>query len=173
MSAPEARCASAMTAFDGYLPVPTTRRERKVRPAMMSGSEVIYSLRGLVPGCWLLAAGSWSSAAADESHDFDLVALADHRVVVPLTLDDDDVVFDRDDAGIDVERASSALMRDRAGDFERLAVQSYGQSLLQTRSSPPSRCARRLATRHYSAGRRPTQSELAPSTLCVNTRCRR
>ena len=39
MSAPEATCASAMTACDGYLPVPTTSREPNVRPAMMRGSE--------------------------------------------------------------------------------------------------------------------------------------
>ncbi len=35
MSAPEASCACTMTAFDEYFPVPTIKRDAKVRPAMM------------------------------------------------------------------------------------------------------------------------------------------
>ena len=31
ISVPDAACASAITACDGYLPVPTIRRDRKVR----------------------------------------------------------------------------------------------------------------------------------------------
>ena len=34
MSAPDASCAACMIACDGYLPVPTIRREEKVRPAI-------------------------------------------------------------------------------------------------------------------------------------------
>ncbi len=40
MSAPEASCACAMTACEGYFPVPTMRREVNVRPAMTNGVSV-------------------------------------------------------------------------------------------------------------------------------------
>ena len=119
-----------MTACDGYLPVPTTRREPNVRPAMTRGSEFIKG-SGLVQGSGYGQQAPGSLSAADEPHDFDLVALADHRGVVLLTFDDHDVVLDRDDAGIDLELGEQRADGDRAGDLERLAVQSYRQSLLQ------------------------------------------
>jgi hypothetical protein len=43
-SAPEASWQATMTVFDGYFPVPTNRRERKVRPEMTSGSGWVMSL---------------------------------------------------------------------------------------------------------------------------------
>ena len=55
---------------------------------------------------------------------------ADATVVffgIRLTLDDDDVVFDRDDTGIDVECGEQRADGDRAGDLVRLAVQTYRQ----------------------------------------------
>ena len=46
ISAPEAMWASAMIVCEGYLPVPTTRRDPNVRPAMTRGSEVIKKAQG-------------------------------------------------------------------------------------------------------------------------------
>ena len=130
MSAPDASCASAMTACDGYLPVPTIRRDRNVRPAMTRGSEIIGSgLRaqgfGVQPPPTNLTISTSSPSLIE-------------RVLVMLALDDDDVVLDRDDAGIDVQRGEQRADRDGAGDIERLAVQLYRQSLLHTGARPNS-----------------------------------
>ena len=46
MSAPEASWAWAMTMFDGYLPVPTMRRDRNVRPAMTNGESIMDEVGG-------------------------------------------------------------------------------------------------------------------------------
>src|SRR4051794_38226418 len=111
-----------MTVFDGYLPVPTTSRERNVRPAITRGSEVIFQglgLRAYGSG----HRGSMILAAADKPDNFNLVAIIDDRVVVLLTLHNHDVVLDRDDAGIDVERGEQGTDGDRPGDVERFAVQ--------------------------------------------------
>jgi hypothetical protein len=48
-----------------------------------------------------------------------------------MFLDHDDVMFDSDDAGVDLELGEQVTDRDGAGDLERLAIQSYRQSLLQ------------------------------------------
>jgi len=40
ISAPDAACACAITACDGYLPVPTIRRDLNVRPAIVNGMSV-------------------------------------------------------------------------------------------------------------------------------------
>src|SRR5688572_5042021 len=86
MSAPDAACACAMTLFDGYLPVPTIKRERKVRPAMTNGVSVMVSL-----------------AAADEVDDLHGVAIVQDDVGERAAFQDLEVVLDRHAAGIDVE----------------------------------------------------------------------
>ncbi len=48
-----------------------------------------------------------------------------------MLLDHHDVMFDRDDAGIDLEISEQGADRDGPGDLKRLAIQSYRQSLLQ------------------------------------------
>ena len=45
MSAPDASCACAITACDGYLPVPTMSRDENVRPAMVKGVSVMSNPR--------------------------------------------------------------------------------------------------------------------------------
>src|SRR5262245_41439566 len=44
ISVPDASCAAFITACDGYLPAPTTRREWNVRPAMTSGAVIRLQL---------------------------------------------------------------------------------------------------------------------------------
>src|SRR5579864_256421 len=55
ISAPLASSARAVSWNDLYFPVPTMRRERKERPAMINESdmEILYDLRGQAPrsGC--------------------------------------------------------------------------------------------------------------------------
>src|SRR4051812_9534638 len=97
MSAPEAACAWAITAWDEYLPVPTMRREANVRPAMTNGSLVGPVCMGAFTG------EAWRSAAADEVHDLDLVALVDDGRVVGDLLDDELVALDGDAASVDRE----------------------------------------------------------------------
>src|SRR5947207_287056 len=55
ISAPEASCACTITALEGYLPVPTMRRDVKVRPARTKASIAL--------------------ASTHEVHDLDLVAV--------------------------------------------------------------------------------------------------
>jgi hypothetical protein len=102
----------------------------------------------------LMAQGLWLSASAPthESHDFNLVAVIDNRVVVVLSFHDHHVVLDGDDTGIDVERGEQRADRHRCGDVERLAVQSYGQSLL-----------------HFPFSLFPCYSHTAPSPNSCNT----
>src|SRR5687767_3497652 len=127
MSAPEARCASAITACDGYLPVPTMSRDEKVRPAMTRGSDTIWASvtanyqlpttnyelptfkfpkRADHGRPWKLAVGSWKlthfdcSSTTHEPHDLHFISLSDHRRRVAVAFDDRQIVFDRDDAGI-------------------------------------------------------------------------
>ena len=40
ISAPDAACACAITACDGYFPVPTISREVNVRPAITNGVSI-------------------------------------------------------------------------------------------------------------------------------------
>ena len=63
MSAPDAACACAITACDGYLPLPTINRDLNVRPAMTKRCS---------QSCRL--------PAADEVHDLDAIALLDQRL---------------------------------------------------------------------------------------------
>src|ERR1051325_3427552 len=85
MSAPEASCAFTMTDGDEYFPVPTISREANVLPAIVK----LESMNLL--------------STADEVDDLHLIALAHQRVVECRALQDDQVVFDRHPARIDVE----------------------------------------------------------------------
>src|SRR5689334_20637909 len=141
MSAPEAACAWAITAWDGYLPVPTMRREAKVRPAMTNGSlDWLVSMAGRSS---VLARAMARLAAADEVHDLDLVAVADDGRVVGGLLDDELVALDRDPAGVDRELLQQPAHADRLGEVERVAVQADGHDRKST--ATPTSAARRRA----------------------------
>src|SRR4051812_6088804 len=132
MSAPEAACAWAITACDEYLPVPTMRREAKVRPAMTNGSLVIADLhdhrqRGTAPAL----------TAADEVHDLDLVALGDHRRVVGGALDHELVALDGHAPCVDVELRQQRAHAQRLGEIVRVAVQSDGHSRVEPVATGP------------------------------------
>ena len=65
---------------------------------------------------------------ADEANNLDFIPFADRRLIVLVSLDHRHVVLDGDDAGVDVELGEQRADRDGAGDLERLAIQSYGQT---------------------------------------------
>src|SRR5688500_867305 len=83
MSAPDAVCACAITACDGYLPVPTMSRDRKVRQAMMKCVLVMGDLRFAI--CDLRSTvtiyGLRSPlSGAYEVDNLDAIAVVHHRV---------------------------------------------------------------------------------------------
>ena len=96
MSAPDASCAAFMIACDGYLPVPTISRDVKVLPAIRSRSSIAICIR------------IESLPAADEVDDLDFVAFLDDRRIVGRLLDDGEVQFDGDPAGVDLELLPAA-----------------------------------------------------------------
>src|SRR5688572_25953002 len=106
MSAPEASCACRMTAWDGYLPVPTMSRERKVRPAMTNGVSMMLAL-----------------AAADGVDDLHAIALPDHRRLERAAPDDLEVVLDGHAPGVDVEPGEQVQHRHRPLQLVPLAVE--------------------------------------------------
>jgi hypothetical protein len=77
-------------------------------------------------------------SAADKPDNLDFVTFPDDRLIVLLPLDNRHVVFDGDDARVDVQLGEQGTDRDRAGDFERLAVQSYGHKFTSLLESPGS-----------------------------------
>ena len=82
MSAPEAAIDWAITAWDGYLPLPTINLDLNVRPAMTRGVSFIESTV-----CnWL--------PAADEIDDLDAVAFVDERHIEQLPLENREIVLD-------------------------------------------------------------------------------
>ena len=104
ISAPDASCAFTITAGEVYLPVPTMRREENRLSAISS----------MVVGRTLARR---LSAAADEVDDFHLIAVVDECVSERRVLEHDEVVLDRDAAGIDVQPAEQLAHRKRAGGF--------------------------------------------------------
>ena len=115
MSAPDAACAWAMTAFEGYLPVPTIRRDANVRPAMTNGR-----ING--------HAHDWSTLehvlpAADEVHDLDGIAVGDDDVGERVALENGEVVLDGDAPRVDVELRQQVDDRQRLVELESFAVQ--------------------------------------------------
>src|SRR3954463_7247310 len=108
MSAPDARCASAMIALDGYLPVPTIRRERNERPAMTRGSSNMALSYRLPP------------ASARQADHLPSVAVVDRRGFVAGPLDDVEIVFDRDAPRLDLQLGEQRRDRQRTGELERV-----------------------------------------------------
>ena len=101
-----------MIVCDGYLPVPTIRRDRKVLPAITNGSDIELT-------------------TADEVDDFDFVILMDDRRGVCVAFDNDEVVFHRNATRVDTERLEEAAHRHRAGNLVRLTVEANRQIVLQ------------------------------------------
>src|SRR5688572_20057225 len=110
MSAPDAACACAITAWEGYLPVPTMSRDRNVRPAMTKGVSVICHLRHEL-------------TTPDEIDDLDAVALVHERVVEEVPLQDREVVLDSHAPRIDGELRQQVGDRPRLVEFVGLAVE--------------------------------------------------
>ena len=84
ITAPEASCAATITSGEGYLPVPTMRREGNVRPAIVRGVSIgcfdswcAASRPAPVTRAGLEAGAPCSLTAADEVDDFHLVACRD------------------------------------------------------------------------------------------------
>ena len=69
--------------------------------------------------------------SSNKVHDLHLITVPYHDRVVPVTLDDGEVVFDGDATSIDVQSGEQGADADGSGDLVRLAVQAYGQSLPQ------------------------------------------
>src|SRR5688572_31722355 len=120
MSAPDAAIDCAITACDGYFPLPTINLEVNVRPAMTSGVSFIESPRVM----WL--------SAADEVDDLDAVAFVDERHLEHRPLENDEVVLDSHAARINrqprqqvgdrqrpVKRMGFAVERDQQGTWLR------------------------------------------------------
>src|SRR5713226_6983680 len=107
MSAPDASWACTMTAGDEYFPVPTMSREEKVFPAMTR-----------------LSMSSPALSAPDEVDDLHLIAFADLDRFERPALEHHEVVLDRDAPRVDVEPHEQKTDGQRAGDLERIAVQS-------------------------------------------------
>src|SRR5262245_24970619 len=100
-----------MTAWVGYLPVPTTSREVNDRSAMTSESDMeFYSLDRFL-------------STTDKRHDLHLGTLVDECVSVPIALDDDAVAFDGDGARVDFKTRQQRCHGLCRGQLVRIAVQ--------------------------------------------------
>ena len=70
-----------MTACDGYLPVPTIRRDRNVLPAMVNGSEtMVTNYSSLESNRQQVTVPFSVLATPDEVDDLDLVVRLERRV---------------------------------------------------------------------------------------------
>src|ERR1700687_5428951 len=123
MSAPDASCACTMTAGDEYFPVPTMSREEKVFPAMTRLSISITSPALSTPPRAITPAGP-ALSAADEVDDLHLIAFADLDRFERPALEHHEIVLDRDAPRVDLEPRKQKTNGQRAGDLERIAVQS-------------------------------------------------
>ena len=135
------------------MPVPTMRRERKVRPAMTKGSAVM-TLSGT--GRWALGVGrralgvgrpATGCAAAHEIDDLDLVALADRRRVERGAPHDREIVLDGDAPGIDAEVDKQRRDRERAGDLDGFSVEADRQG--RSGAAPAGPAARSRAEERF------------------------
>ncbi len=165
ISVPAASCAARMMACDGYFPVPTIRRELKVRSAMTSESAES------VVGCGLIRVNLnftlrrspptahrppiTGLAAADEVDDLDFVAFIDDDRVERGALENGEIELDGDAPRIDRQVSEQLGHRQRARQLVRLAIQSdpHAISVYTPRSH-----GRPLAGCH-DAGRRPEEFE--------------
>src|ERR1043165_10062601 len=91
MSAPDASCACAITACDEYLPVPTMRRDRNVRFAIVKGVSTM------------------ALSATHEIDDLDAVAVADEGRCEHRAPDDHLIVLDGHAPRIDVQALEQLL----------------------------------------------------------------
>ena len=108
-----------MTACDGYLPVPTIRRDLNVRPAITNGVSIE------IANCQLpTPAYARLYPPTDEVHDLHRVAFANEDVWVGLSFDDVQVVFDGHASRIDVELAPAGRRPTSAVELEAFAVES-------------------------------------------------
>src|SRR5690606_30622285 len=95
ISAPLASVARRVSSRSLYLPVPTSRRERKARPAMISGSW--WSVIAAPASCWGMERmqGRPTSATPDRMNNFDLVASRKLVLSVAAARHDDLIDFQR------------------------------------------------------------------------------
>src|SRR5687768_16147567 len=116
MSAPDAACACAMTACEGYLPVPTMSRDLNVRPAITNGVSII-DISAPGSGFGLRATSS------DEVHDFNPVALVHQRVGEGVAPEDLEIVLDGHAARVDRQPRQQIGDGQRLVDFEGFPVE--------------------------------------------------
>src|SRR3990172_4823524 len=90
-SAPDASMARTMASLDWYLPVPTMRREWRVRSPMTSGVSVNAGAAAM-----FVMLSSGGSTAADKMNQLDAVAFADGRCGEALATHDSPVVLHHD-----------------------------------------------------------------------------
>src|SRR6266550_6100355 len=122
ISAPDASMASIICAFDAYLPVPTMRRERNSRPAITNGCGSVT-----VAGEGKTARSLAISASAYEVDDFECVVLGKWKRREGGTITQNDgVVLDNDDAGIEPERGEKVRQRPTRWDPALRSI--HGQS---------------------------------------------
>src|SRR6185436_1663273 len=129
ISAPDAACACAITAGEGYLPGPTMRRDLNVRPAIVNGLSVNAQLPNFqLPTASRLPLTAYYGdlTATDEVHDLHRVTFADEDVRIRLALDDVQVVFDRHPARIDVELREKRGHGEWTVELEAFAVEGDG-----------------------------------------------
>src|SRR5215210_4272815 len=86
MSAPEASMARLISSLLRYFPVPTIRRERKLRPAIVSRVSVVASVREAVLVIMIQVAKRFlkitalSLSSSDEVHQFNGVSVGKSSV---------------------------------------------------------------------------------------------
>src|SRR5690242_4580683 len=90
-SAPEASMARCIVSASGYFPVPTSRRDWKVRPAIMNGVS-----RSAPPALVI-------SSASDEVHQLDRVARGHAHLAQAGAANDLPVVLDHHGARVELE----------------------------------------------------------------------
>ena len=71
--------------------------------------------------------------SSDEVHDLNLVSLPDHRRLVGLALDDDEIAFDGHAARVDRVVRQEGAHGHGAGEFNGLAVEPNRQGLKKRR----------------------------------------
>ena len=63
---------------------------------------------------------------SDEIHDLHAIAVAHHAGPIRVALEDDEIVFDRNAARVDVQSGEELGKRERAGQVVRLAIERDG-----------------------------------------------
>src|SRR5688572_18193033 len=137
ISAPDASCACAITALEGYLPVPTMSRDRNVRPAMTKLESTMVKFTNVRIYEWMDCRGSVapqfvhssirqlrrSSPSADEVHNLHPVAVSDDDLGEALPLQDGEIVLHGHASRIDIQPDQQVGNADWMVELERFAVQ--------------------------------------------------